>query len=1066
MKRVNQLLTILILLVFASAGWFLIVRTILIRQGYPVTSRAPGFRTVGALQDFEPVPTLPPLLERDPLRTDRGDNGDTVNLKLTANIPEGHTFAGGEVFTVRILASPKYRGQPNNMMHLESIRFPIRYDHRFLSLKVLPAGAGVRLDDTDLSEECSFYELAEPTVFTISNLDSFNSFYFHKKFPRDNPRYSDLTKGIQLQPNTCIGEVKFQVIRRSELDPGQLTSPFISAKVMIPNVAREIGLDGRGPEGTNPDGTLIGNIDLNEHYNWQISNGQVVGTFALGDHLIPPQGTLPPDPTSTITPTSPPGATSTPTPTGSAPPGDFTWTQVSSTAGTSWYTMKFVNANIGYVVGGADWNGDPNVPVKIAKTTNGGSSWTVSNVSTLRGWARGFDCKDANTCWIVSGGSGRSIIMMTQDGGGTWQDVTRDDGWPAWLWSAAYTGMSNSVVVGTTGYTTLPDTEPDRKMSFIFSQDGTTFNSVPYRSSRSSDEYVVYDISCPLPGTCFAAAKNSLYTMTGNGQTWGLKLPPQSTRYFGLDCLDSNKCWEVGEKIVSTADGGTTWNTANFPGQLSGRPRLFEVDMVNATNGYAVGCSDAPTSATETCAGPGIILKTTDGASWAQVNAPSTGDLTDIHAFDMNNVFVADFSGKIWHGVRSGAAQAKNYPVAMKLPERSVSQPMQSSLFGLNIGAHYVDAQGVPPTPTPYYIDMPPQNAQWPLLWVDTTGELTYTVPIDYDLIEVQDNDPDLTVVSMELYSDPTVETCTIELQTTIKNIGQTPAGQFTVQANGQTYRMLTPVAPGEEKTLRFSDYRHGTLMDPNRVFVDSTDEVSEVREDNNILERYLFLGSIANPACQTVPPPGGGGGGSTGTITGSSTITTVPIDMSKVNLSLKVKLQGIRSGTFSSQYSHLRFAVAVGKTGAANTQFATSDFIHKGNGVYEGVVTFDPTQVPSGSTYKILVKGPKHLAKRFCSADASGSSYFCPENGGTISLAPGLTAFDFSTVLLAPGDLPLDGQQDGIVDSSDLTFIRQNLPNKQADQLRVGDLNFDGIIDTQDFSLVVNNLINNEDER
>jgi hypothetical protein len=206
------------------------------------------------------------------------------------------------------------------MLHLESIRFPIRYNNTYLKLKVLPSGDGVKLDDTNPSEDCNFYETAEPSVFIIENIDSFNSFYFHRKFPRDNPRYTDMTKGIQLQPNTCIGEVKFQVIRKEQIDPTKLTSPFINAKVMIPNVAREIGLDGRGPEGTNPDGTLIGNIDLNEHYEWKISNNQVVGTFALGYHLKPPQGVNPTSnvPSDTPTPTSPPATATppyTPTPT-------------------------------------------------------------------------------------------------------------------------------------------------------------------------------------------------------------------------------------------------------------------------------------------------------------------------------------------------------------------------------------------------------------------------------------------------------------------------------------------------------------------------------------------------------------------------------------------------------------------------------------------------------------------------------------------------------------------------------------------------------------------------------
>jgi hypothetical protein len=369
------------------------------------------------------------------------------------------------------------------------------------------------------------------------------------------------------------------------------------------------------------------------------------------------------------------------------------------------------------------------------------------------------------------------------------------------------------------------------------------------------------------------------------------------------------------------------------------------------------------------------------------------------------------------------------------------------------------------PTPTPYYIDMPPQDAQWPLLWLDRVGDLSYTIPIDYDLQQVDDTYPDLTVVSMELYSDPSVDTCTVELQTKIKNIGQATSLPFTVMGNTQTYRVLTGLAPGREMTLRFSEYRHGTLMDPNIVRVDSDDEVAELREDNNILQRYLFLGSITRPECQNITPPPNTTPGDTGTGTPGSG-TGVPLDMTKVNVKLTVKLQGVRSGTFSQQYAHIKFGVAVGAEGKDTTDFVKSDFTHKGDGVYEGIVTFDPTKVPRGNTYKLLVKGPKHLAKRFCTADASGTDYFCAENAGAISLTPGLKTFDFSTVPMAPGDLPLDGQQDGVVDSSDLTYIRQNLGQKEAGLLKIGDLNLDGIIDTQDFSLVINNLINNEDER
>lgn len=1100
MQRVNRSLTILLIFVLASAGWFFLVQTIFLPSSQRTLPGTPAdFRLIQALAQLEPEPTPPPLLTIDPTRTDRGDNGDTVRLKLTSNIPEGHTFAGGEVFTVRVLASPMYQGQPNNMLHLESIRFPIRYDNRFLQLKVLPVTGGVRLDDTDLSEECSFYELAEPSVFVIQNANSFNSFYFYKKFPRSNPRYTNPNQGIQLQPDTCIGEVKFQVVRRSQLDPSVIgTAQSIDSMVRIPNVAREIGVDGRGPGGTHPDGTLIGNIDVNEHLDWLISNGQVLGSFALGYKLMAPQGPLPTShiptntptrtptitPTRTITPTptvTPTGnPTATPTPTGGAPPGEFNWTRVSNTTGTSWYKMKFVNANVGYAAGGGIWQMNENVPAKVAKTTDGGNTWIVSNVNTLTGWIEGLDCKDANNCVITRIGPGRGTIWETRDGGGSWQSVVRNDPWPAWLWGVGYTGIGDTVIVGTTGNTT---DVPDRNMNFLRSSQRNSSGQLVFEAltTFNGGEFIAHDASCPVAGTCYVSSYGRAFKTTDNGISWAIKGINATgvydgARYKGIDCVSTSACWQVGISwepgtlntriIRSTNNGGDTWVNNTFP-SMSGRPAVSGVDMVSASEGFVAGCTDVykypegePYEGLEICTGTPLLMKTLNGTSWTNLIPPPTNNwLTSIHAINRDTLVVTDNGGGIWRGVRTASAQ--NQPSTLLAESERDEAQSQIDVLGWNLRMRTVQAQGTPPTPTPYYIDHPPQNAQWPLLWIDTIGGLTYTVPIDYDLPEVANTAPDVTVVSMRLYSDESVDTCTIELETTIKNIGQTATGPFTVQANSQTYRILTPVAPGEEKVLRFSDFRHGLLMDPNLVFVDSADEVSELREDNNILERYLFLGSIVNPACASYTPPGGWGGGSS---TGSATLTSAPLDMRKVNISLQVKFQGVRSETFSSQYARQRVQVAIGASGQDTTDYVFADMVHKGEGVYEGVATFDPADIPRASGYKLLIKGPKHLSRRFCTPTASGADYFCAENAGALILRPGLQSFNYSTVPLLPGDLP-NPEQDGVVDSADLAFIRQNLGKKAADVVRVGDLNADGIVDTQDFSLIINNLVNNEDE-
>lgn len=1178
MRRINQLLTIVIVIVFATAGWYLLVQTVIMRQKLPAGGVPPDFRRVGALQELEPEPTLPPLLERDPIRTDRSDGGDTIALKLTTNIPENHQFAGGEVFTVRVLATPKYRGQLNNMLHLEGIRIPIRYNKTFLKLMVLPSGPDGRvvLDQTDMSQDCSFYELAEPGVFLMGNIDSFNSFYFYKKFPRSDPRYADPTKGIQLQPDTCIGEIKFQVIRREQIDPAQLASPFIDAQVMIPNVAREIGVDGRGPEGTFPDGTLIGNIDLNEHLEWMISNGQVVGSFALGDHLIAAQGANPTSnvPTSTTAPGVPTN-TRAPTPTTGGGGGGPTPTSLPTPTGGSTPTP----------IGGGGPTPTANPTLRIYDKEAESYSQLVEPMVTVTddlvsncvyltdptGWTQGgggvarydFSIASTDIFWIWgrvkgTGWNNNSFFVRIDDGTDIQMEIQPTNGQWDWHWQPV---MESSAVYLTAG---------QHVIRFVGRETNSGVDRIALvnrpPSQYTPNQFTTCGSATPTPTltpptTTFSCADVTeiprdecdalvnLYDSTG-GDTWnirtGWKLAETPCSWYGILCSNSTI------KNVIAINLGANNLTGQIPSSIEKLTKieelnLFENKLTNSipstignvgllkrlslTSNQLTG--SIPTTIENLTKLEYLLLDNNQlsGSIPTQITmltnlrslVLSHNNLIGVVPDGLNNLAnIVNFSigyNRIGGAIPRSIGYLSNLQIlnlhsntiAGEIPEEFAFLTRLSQLtirsnyltgvqsqtvcpilaraepnwwstqtppMGVDPCEGYISA-GTPtptptdsrpplqpvaalvedtPTPTPYYIDLPPQNAQWPLLWLDREGEHIYTVPINYDKPQVNEMSPDLTVVSMGLYSDPEVATCTIELETKIKNNGQSAATAFNVRANSQSYRVLTGLAPGQELTLRFSDYTHGTLMQPNVVRVDSDGEVPELREDNNILSRYLFLGSILKPECQNVTPPPAGS-------PTPGSITSIPLDMRKVNLRLKVKIQGVRQETFARQYARLRFAVAVGKPTGERTEYARSDFIHLGSGVYEGLVTYDPVDVPRGTNYKIIVKGPKHLAKRFCSAQASGDDYYCPENAGGVVLNIGVQDLDYSTVPMSPGDLPL-GDQDGIVDSSDLSFIRENLPSKDASTLRIGDLNLDGIIDTQDFSLVINSLVNNEDER
>ena len=189
------------------------------------------------------------------------------------------------------------------------------------------------------------------------------------------------------------------------------------------------------------------------------------------------------------------------------------WQVVHNTPGVYWYTLSFPTPSVGYAIGGPDWN-DPNSgvgPVTVAKTTNGGQTWTSSIVPNTNRFMRGLTCTDASHCWIAGASSPR--IQYTANGGASWSPGTIvNNVWTPWLWSAGWTGSGTTILAGTTGYSD----EPGRRANILRATDGVNFNAVVANDPR---EFVVYDFSCPIPGTCYAAAKQTAFYTSDNAAT-------------------------------------------------------------------------------------------------------------------------------------------------------------------------------------------------------------------------------------------------------------------------------------------------------------------------------------------------------------------------------------------------------------------------------------------------------------------------------------------------------------------------------------------------------------------
>ena len=213
--------------------------------------------------------------------------------------------------------------------------------------------------------------------------------------------------------------------------------------------------------------------------------------------------------------------------------------------------------------------------------------------------------------------------------------------------------------------------------------------------------------------------------------------------------------------------------------------------------------------------------------------------------------------------------------------------------------------------------------------------------------------------------------------------------------------------------------------------------------------------GGGAAPAPAGKAPSGGGTGGGGGAAPAApaqpapaaKSPTTAPVT-GNVTLNLKLKFQGITSQP-ASQFNSMKVKVSL-----SDTVSTTGDFTADTNGIWSGKVSF--TNVPIGTPLSIFVKGPKHLQKRICVAnptETKGGTFTC--QNGTITLVAGDNNLNFSNIILLAGDLP-DPQQDGVVDSSDISFLRQHLTSTDSNDLVIGDLNLDGVITTQDYSLAI----------
>lgn len=187
-----------------------------------------------------------------------------------------------------------------------------------------------------------------------------------------------------------------------------------------------------------------------------------------------------------------------------------------------------------------------------------------------------------------------------------------------------------------------------------------------------------------------------------------------------------------------------------------------------------------------------------------------------------------------------------------------------------------------------------------------------------------------------------------------------------------------------------------------------------------------------------------------TGGAVGSPTPTVTPDPSQTATLNFSVKFQGI-----SQKRADQKVGVRVVK-GDFEEEFTDINMVSNDSGVYTGSVVL--TGVPVSGGYSIFIKGPKHLAKKFCT---NGQTSRCSGQGG-LTLVAGANTFDFSKMALEAGDLPnpnSSGAQDGVCNSVDYSLAKNRLGSSSSTDLAIADVNLDGVVNTIDSTLIRNTL-------
>jgi photosystem II stability/assembly factor-like uncharacterized protein len=295
------------------------------------------------------------------------------------------------------------------------------------------------------------------------------------------------------------------------------------------------------------------------------------------------------------------------------------WTQLSTTYTGNFKDVYFVSATVGYAVGGNNTSG------VIYKTTNGGTSWAATVISSSSLESVWFV---STTDGYVAGSNGK--IYKTTNGGSTW--IAQTSGTTDWLKTVQFPSSTTGFAAGGTSLVKTINSSGSWSSVTLPSAGANTVANGAFFSNSSTG--VVYGSYNFLNGWI-------AYTTNG-GTSWSLPVFTTSAAINDAYFTSGSVGYAVGNAgwIYKTTNAGSSW-TAQSSGVTTNLNGVFFYD---SNTGYVVGDS-------------GLVLKTVDGgANWIVQSTGVNVNLQDVHAPSSSIAFVAGDNNKLLKTTSGGVS--------------------------------------------------------------------------------------------------------------------------------------------------------------------------------------------------------------------------------------------------------------------------------------------------------------------------------------------------------------------------------------------------------------------------